>query len=36
MKQSKCLNGDLKPEHKKTTNKATMSPTTNRLKENYI
>ena len=28
MKQSKGLNGDLKPEHKKTTNWATMSLTT--------
>ena len=29
MKQSKGFNGDLKPEHKKTTNWTTMSPTTN-------
>ena len=28
MKQSKELNGDLKPGHKKTTNRTTMSPTT--------
>ena len=27
MKQSKGLNGDLKPELKKTTNRTTMSPT---------
>ena len=28
MKQSKGFNGGLKPERKKTTNKTTMSPTT--------
>ena len=28
MKQSRGLNGDLKPEHKKTTNRTSMSPTT--------
>ena len=28
MKESKGLNGDLKPENKKTTHKATMSQTT--------
>ena len=28
MKQSKGLNGDLKLEHKKTTNMTTVSPTT--------
>ena len=28
MKQNKGLNGDLKPEHKKTVNRTTMSPTT--------
>ena len=28
MKQSKGLNGDLKPYHKKTTNRTTMDPTT--------
>ena len=27
MKQSKGLNGDLKPQHKKTTNRTTMNPT---------
>ena len=27
MKQNKVLNGDLKPEHKKTTNGTTMGPT---------
>ena len=46
MKQSKGLNGDLKPEHKLITNRTTMSPTTdidiqastiwNKLKFNYI
>ena len=29
MKQSKRLNGHLKPEHKQTTNSTTMAPTTN-------
>ena len=28
MKQSKGLKGDLKPEHKKPTNRTMMSPTT--------
>ena len=27
MKQNKGLNGDLMPEHKKTTNRITMNPT---------
>ena len=28
MKQSKGMNGDLKPEYKKTTNRTTITPTT--------
>ena len=28
MKQSKGLNGDMKPAHKKSSNRATMGPTT--------
>ena len=30
MKQNNELNSDLKPEHKKDTNRTTMSPTTDR------
>ena len=33
MKQSKGPNGDLKPEHKKNTNRTTMSPTTDTVSQ---
>ena len=36
IKQSKRLNGDLKPEYKKTTNGTTMGPTTNTADSRYL